>query len=636
VGRFYEVQSYGPDNNANLTLPATATSHEWFRPNPPLPSIKWGPRNNTNIQESALLISLKQMADSKEMFLENYWLKNKRSVDKGKNGPTFAWVIPAGQTRKANAADAINDLRTQGLEIHTATNAFKAGNVDVKPGDYIVRADQPYRTLADMYFSLQNYPVANPAPYDDTGWTFEFMRNLVITPITDKSILGQPMTMVTNSVRAAGGVQGAGPVIIVDNAADNNLTTFRFKNAAVKMQAAEEDFDAAGHHFRAGAFIIAAGDRAKLDAQLKDLGLSAWAVASVPAVKSHDLDIPRIGYVHSWSRTQDEGWVRAALDTYGVPYSYFADQKLRDGNLRAKYDVIIFPHVGGTAQSQVAGTPKTGSLPLPYKKTEATPNLGYMDQSDDIRGGMGIEGLMNLYKFVEEGGTLITEGSTSTIFPEYNLTPGITIETPPELFARGTILRGIISDKKSPLVYGYEGTQLPVYFNQAPVINAGGAANAFAQGGGGRGAAGLSQNVTPNAIPLQLSPWDSAAAAPAAKQTPVGGGRGGRGGAVGGGGFGGGAGADVARPRVIMHFPANPSDMLLSGTLSGGQSIANKAQLVDEAIGKGHVVMFGIRPFWRWQTQGTYMLGFNAIMNWNDLDAGKVVAAAPGRPVSTP
>ena len=45
--------------------------------------------------------------------------------------------------------------------------------------------------------------------------------------------------------------------------------------------------------------------------------------------------------------------MRAALDTYGVPYTYFADQKLREGNLRSKYDVIIFPHVGGSAR--VAG-----------------------------------------------------------------------------------------------------------------------------------------------------------------------------------------------------------------------------------------------------------------------------------------
>ena len=56
---------------------------------------------------------------------------------------------------------------------------------------------------------------------------------------------------------------------------------------------------------------------------------------------THDLDVPRIGYVHSWANTQNEGWVRAAFDTYGVPYTYFGDIKLREGNLRQKYDVII-------------------------------------------------------------------------------------------------------------------------------------------------------------------------------------------------------------------------------------------------------------------------------------------------------
>jgi hypothetical protein len=159
-------------------------------------------------------------------------------------------------------------------------------------------------------------------------------------------------------------------------------------------------------------------------------------------VKQHELDIPRIGYIHSWQRTQDEGWVRAALDTYGVPYTYFADTRLREGNLRAKYDVIIYPHVGGTAESQVNGIAMTGSAPLPYKRTPETPNLGGVDESDDIRGGMGFEGLMELRKFVEAGGTLIVEGSTSTIFPEYHLTNGVTVETPANLFVRGSVMRG--------------------------------------------------------------------------------------------------------------------------------------------------------------------------------------------------
>ncbi len=128
-GRFYEVQSYGPDVNKNLRLPATTTSREWYRPNPPLPSIAWGPRNNVNIQESALLIALNQVAKSKELYLDNYWLKNKRAVEKGANGPVYGWVIPAAQRRRVEAAAMVNALRHQGLEVHQATAPFKAWRV---------------------------------------------------------------------------------------------------------------------------------------------------------------------------------------------------------------------------------------------------------------------------------------------------------------------------------------------------------------------------------------------------------------------------------------------------------------------------------------------------------------------------
>jgi Zinc carboxypeptidase len=631
-GRFYEVQSYGPDIVENLRLQPTVTSREWFRPNPPLPSIKWGPRNNTNIQESALLFAMHQVALNKELYLENYWMKNKRSVETGKAGPTFAWVIPAGQRRKTDTVDMVNALRHQGLEIHKADAAFKAGNVDVAAGDYVIRADQPYRTMADMYFSVQNYPPANPRPYDDTGWTMQFMRNVKLTAVTDKEILNQPMTMLAADAKPAGSIAGSGNVLVVDHTTDNALMAFRFKNAGVKMLAAEDDFELSGHKFRAGAFIVPSADRARLDPSIQELGLAAWAVASPPDVKTHALDVPRIGYVHAWQRTQDEGWTRAALDYYGVPYTYFSDQKLREGNLRAKYDVIIYPHVGGTSQSHLNGIPKNGADPIPYKKSDLTPNLGALDQSDDIRGGMGIEGLAELAKFVQEGGTLIADGSSAAFLAEYGLAGTVTVEHPAQLFARGSILRGTISDQKSPIAYGFEGKDLPVYFSQDPVFSAGGGFGGFGGGGGGFGVAGgpanagAGQNVTPNAVPLQTSPWDSAVAP---KTTPV-------------------SPADEAadfrvrargmgiiedvRPRVVMQFPTNANDMLLSGTLAGGQALSGRALALDVPVGKGHIVMFALRPFWRWQTQGTYFLAFNAILNWNHLDAGK---AEPRRRNST-
>jgi hypothetical protein len=58
-----------------------------------------------------------------------------------------------------------------------------------------------------------------------------------------------------------------------------------------------------------------------------------------------------------------------------------------------------------------------------------------------------------------------------------------------------------------------------------------------------------------------------------------------------------------------------------------GNELAGKAAVVDAPLGKGHVVYFAIRPFWRWQTQGSFALALNAIANWNGLGVG----AAPPR-----
>jgi len=673
IGRFYEVQSYGPDNYT-VTPGATTTSREWFRPNPPLETISWGPRANTNIQESGILFALHRVGQDRVLFLDNQWAKAKRAVARGKTGPVYAWVIPAGQHAKQNAAEAVNELLAQGLEFHRANASFTAGKVQVNAGDYIVRGDQPYRTLADMYFSLQNFAPANPSPYDDTGWTFPLMRNIVVNEVTDNSVLSQPMTRIKGNITAPGGINGNGTIVAVANVSDNSLVSFRFKFPNVKMQAAEDAFDADGHHFDAGSLVIANANRAQLEPVLKELGLSGYALASAPSVKTHDLDVPRIGYVHSWSRTQDEGWVRAALDFYGVPYSYFGENKLKDGGLRAKYDVIIYPYGGsglggpqggfggggggGGAGGAAAAAP-ANDQPIPYKQTKEYQAFGYPDSTDDIRGGVGVEGFKALYEFVQQGGTILTEGNTAQNLVELNFTPGVKVEPGQGLFARGTILRGVITDKKSPLVYGYSQNDLPVYFSQAPVFNAGnlqpvtlaGGAAGGGRAGGGRGGSSIVQNTTPMATPLKLSPWD-----PNATGTPYGvatsaiipnpgspianaeasaaGGRGGRGAGGGGrGGFGGAGGAPQTIPgftpdpassaRVVMAFPANAADMLLSGTLEGGELLSNRAQLVDESVGKGHIVLFAFRPYWRWQTQGTFAIGFNAIMNWNHLDAGK-------------
>ena len=102
------------------------------------------------------------------------------------------------------------------------------------------------------------------------------------------------------------------------------------------------------------------------------------------------------------------------------------------------------------------------------------------------RGGMGFEGLLNLMKFVQEGGLLITEGSTSTIFPDYHLVSGVTIEEPTGLFARGVVMKSVFADRNSPIAYGY-ADNLSVYISNAATFGV----TSGAGGRGGRGRSGL-------------------------------------------------------------------------------------------------------------------------------------------------
>ena len=76
-------------------------------------------------------------------------------------------------------------------------------------------------------------------------------------------------------------------------------------------------------------------------------------------------------------------------------------------------------------------------------------------------------------------------------------------------------------------------------------------------------------------------------------------------------------------PRVLLSFPNDANDLLLSGGLVGGEALTGRHLVIDAPVGKGHVLMFANRPFWRWETHGNFFMVFNALLNWNDLGAGR-------------
>src|SRR5439155_5122709 len=104
IGRFYETFGGRGADTGVRTVGAQA-NRDWFRPNPPLPRVNWSIRNNVNLQQSAILLAMSFVAENKERFLRNFYLKSKRSVAKATTEGPAAWVIPADDPRPVACAD---------------------------------------------------------------------------------------------------------------------------------------------------------------------------------------------------------------------------------------------------------------------------------------------------------------------------------------------------------------------------------------------------------------------------------------------------------------------------------------------------------------------------------------------------
>jgi len=315
------------------------------------------------------------------------------------------------------------------------------------------------------------------------------------------------------------------------------------------------------------------------------------------------------------------------LEEAKVPYAYISDQTVRSTpNLKEQFDVILYPPALPDVARTLRGVPrrtrpdgKDAGGAIPWKKSEVTPSFGDgPDQTDDIRGGLGLEGAANIQRFVDSGGLFIPIAGNSSLPITLGMTEGVSIVTTRQLQARGAVLNADVADRKSPIAYGYD-EHLGVYFNQAPVlrVSVAGDFGGFGFGGGeqegrtsGRG------SLTDPDIP-QGRPWNPPEAEPkrskVEQETYI--------------------EPDVREflgaallpkelwPRVVLRFAPEKS-LWASGMLAGGGELAETPAVVDVPVGRGHVVLFAINPMWRQETQGSFMLVMNAALNWDHLAAG--------------
>ena len=553
ISRLYETYGNAGADTVQRILDPEEYQRTWYRPNPPLPTVKWSQRNNNNYQQTGLLTALNYFAGNGQQFLKNFYLKAKRSIEKPQLAGPAAYVFPADDKRTGSRAQLLRILQLQHAEISrtsapvtvtlpkpgddkkTETRTFPAGS-------YVVRMDQPYSRIADTLLDRQYWSPKDPQqhPYDDTGWSMGDLFDVEVVRVTDSSILKAPM---------------------------------RKLDAAVDVPA----------------------------------GLAA---IDLPHAK-----LPRIAVMHTWLSTQTEGWWRMALDQLQVKYDYISTQDVAKlGDLRAKYDVILFGPIGGASSRRIIdGLPMWGE-PMPWKTTELTPNIGRIDSTDDIRPGLGESGVANLKRFVHEGGLLITAEDTARFAIDVGLAPGVSVTPTDKLKVVGSVLQAQFVDRKSPIAASYTRDDLAIYSAEGQSFKISNlvtgdhglpTAKDFqrATGRGGphdtdtpEGRAAVEPEALPDVKPWQATPLNAEQLRNNPWVIP----------------------ADQ-QPQVILRFAA-ADKLLIAGLLDHGSEMAERAAVVDARYGKGHVLLFASNPMWRGETIGSYPLVLNAIVHFDKLD----------------
>jgi hypothetical protein len=376
----------------------------------PWPGGTWHPRDIMQMELIAARSVLSLAANYRADYLRNFYELGRKNLSPGDDD---AYVIPPAQGRDENVAKTVGTLVEQGVEVYrldselhgiTAEQVLKkvdnaqAGSPklevamqarpmeEIPAGSYIIFLNQPYRQNVIALFEPQLYPDRlTPTgeaerPYDVAGWTL-------------------PMQM---------GVESLAVTSIREAANERKLTLVKDENDV-----------------------------------RKDLGLRLWTNEKSP-ITNPLKSKTRIGVYQSARGNMDEGWTRYVFDTFNVPSETLRDVAMREGNLLARFDVIVLP---SERDREIVEGNAAGSYPA------------------ELTGGIGDAGVANLRRFVEGGGTLICFDASCELaikrfqLPLKNVLAGLRSS---DFYCPGSILR-IKVDTTSPIAKRMRG-DVDAYF----------------------------------------------------------------------------------------------------------------------------------------------------------------------------
>jgi hypothetical protein len=394
------------------------------------------------------------------------------------------FIIPSDQPDFLTATKFVNALIKTGITIHRATAPFAVGGKNYPAGSYVVKTAQAFRPHVMDMFEPQDhpndfqYPGGPPIPpYDNAGWTLAFQMGVKFDRILDG--FDGPFEKIAGVARAPEGAITAAP-----NAA-GYLISHQVNDAFLavnRLLAGDEDVywtrkPTSADPATAGTFYVAAKPTtlAKLQQLAKETGLSFAATASKPAPDDVKLKKVRIGLWDQYGGSMPSGWTRWVFEQFEFPFKVVYAKELDAGNLRGKYDVLVFvdggiPAPGGGAGGFGGGGGGGAPANVPAEFQEM---LGRVTAESTVP---------KLKEFLEQGGTILTIGRSSSLATHLNLpvtsalvekqADGTERPLPRDKFyVPGSIVR-VAVDNTNPIAHGMP-SELDVFFDESPAFKLG-------------------------------------------------------------------------------------------------------------------------------------------------------------------
>lgn len=424
----------------------------------PWPGGWWRLRDLVDYELTLTLSLIKTAYLHKEDFLHNSYKMYKDSIEAGKKGNPYVFVIPKKQWDYPTALRMLEILMFGGVEIHQAKEDFIAEGKLFSAGSFVVPMSQPYRPYAQAllekqkYPDLREYPGGPPIPpYDNAGWTLPLQMGIkcerIENPFEAKLERLDKVPYPSLSVPS----ESTSYILLDSRKNASYAVVFSLLREDAEVFRSKDFIDGKDFKVAPGSFLITNTPKIQkmLPSLLEKWHLVAYSIDSIDKIPKSPLKNPRIGLYQSWRSNMDEGWTRYVFDDSGISYTTlhnkdFKGSKKKKVNLKENYDVIVF--ASESYEIIKSGKPSPTSRYARY----------YTEFPPEYEGGIDKEGIEALKAFVEQGGILVTLNSAcDLIFKEFKAPARNALEKieRTKFFCPTSLLR-LKVDNKSPIGYG--------------------------------------------------------------------------------------------------------------------------------------------------------------------------------------